>query len=54
MNTSKNVEGAYVIDELVTDGTDVFLHTMRFYYYTRAEAQEMFRDYLRSQGWSSY
>jgi len=46
----KNHEGAWVLDAMCFDGYETFLHTMRFYDYTKAEAIKLFKSHCLEEG----
>ena len=49
---SRNPEGAIVLSEIVTDGTDEWLETRRYYGYTPGEARRLFVEHLTSNGYT--
>jgi hypothetical protein len=50
MNVGTNREGAIVIDELVTDGSDKWYLTQRYYGYGKRDAMKLYREHLQEQG----
>ena len=48
----RNPEGAIVLSELVTDGTDEWLETRRYYGHTPGEARRLFVEHLTNNGYT--
>ena len=46
MNIEKNIHGAYVIADIVTDGYDTWREAKQFYGYTKREAIALYREHL--------
>lgn len=51
ITVSRNYEGAIVVDAYCSDGHMSFLETQRYYYYTKEEAVEMFRQHCSDNGY---
>jgi hypothetical protein len=45
-------EGALAVSEIVTDGVDTWLETIRYYGYPQNVCRSLFMEHLRRQGWS--
>lgn len=46
MNIEKNIHGAYVIADIVTDGYDTWRECKQFYGYTKRDAIRLYREHL--------
>lgn len=51
ISVRRNHEGAWVVDTLCSEGSDVFLETQSFYYYTKKEAVSLFKQNCKNKGY---
>ena len=50
MNVGTNRDGAIVIDELVTNGTEKWYLTQRYYGHGKRDAMRLYREHLQEEG----